>query len=338
MKALVISGGGSKGAFAGGVVEYLTTKEKKDYDIYISSSTGTLVQLITATGDIAKLKEGYTNVTNKDIWRNNPFKVTDNHKGQVKVKLNWWAVMKNLLPSWSLIIKDCFPWVKLHKQRGGISFGDSSNLLGLIKRFMSRKEYLRVKEEIEKELIVFVVNATTKNVEYKSSVNWGYDDFCEWTQASCSAYPFMSPVLKNDFQYIDGGILETVPIQEAIKRGATDIDVIILNEETPEEKVEYMRNLLHGILTEVDMIHTELAKNDIQIGKLKTKDEDILINLYYTPRRLTNNSLVFDKEIMRGWWDEGYDCAKQKNFKSYKMVKGRKAKLVKDNITPRKGQ
>jgi predicted patatin/cPLA2 family phospholipase len=327
-KALVISGGGSKGAFAGGIVEYLTTKEKRDYDMYISSSTGTLVQLLTSTGDIPKLKEAYTTVQNKDIWKNNPFKVTDNNKGKVKAELNVWAVIKNLLPSFKIIKVKKFPFFNIKKINGGISFGDSSNLLGLIKRFMTQKEYLTVKEELEKELIVCVVNATIKKVEYKSSTNWGYDDFCEWTQASCSAYPFMSPVLKNDFQYIDGGILETVPIQEAIKRGATDIDVIILNEENPEEKIEYMRNLVHGILTEIDMMHTELSKDDIQIGKLKAKDEDVLINFYYTPRRLTNNSLVFDKEVMMEWWEEGYLYAKANNVKSYYLKKGRKAKFI----------
>jgi len=329
-RALVISGGGSKGAYAGGIVEYLTLVEKVDYDMYVSSSTGTLVQLLSSTGDIDKLKTAYTTVENKDIWKINPFKETDNNKGKVKVELNFWAVIRNQLPSWSFVKTDKIPWFKLKKENGGISFGDSSNLLDLIKRFMSQKEYLRVKEELDKELVVCVVNATIKKVEYKSSTNWGYDDFCEWTQASCSAYPFMSPVLKNDFQYIDGGILETTPIQEAISRGATEIDVIILNEEEPEEKIEYMRNLVHGILTEVDMMHTELAKNDIQIGKLKAKNEEVVVNLYYTPRRLTNNSLVFDKEVMIGWWEEGYEYAREKNFKSYKLVKGRKAKIIKD--------
>jgi len=328
-KAIVISGGGSKGAFAGGIVDYLTTKEKKDYDMYVSSSTGTLVQLLTSTGDIQKLKEGYTTVTNEDIWKINPFKVTDNKNGKIKAELDWLNVIKNLLPRYRFKRSDKFPWVKIVNSRIAISFGDSSNLLGLIKRFMSQKEYLRVKEELNKELIVCVVNATLKQVEYKSSNDWGYDDFCEWTQASCSAYPFMSPVIKNDYQYIDGGILETVPIQEAINRGATDIDVIILKEENPKFEVEYIRNLIHGILTEVDMMHNELSKDDVQIGKLKAKGEEITLNFYYTPRKLTNNSLVFDKDVMTEWWKEGYNYAKEKEFKSYKMIKGRKAKLIK---------
>ncbi|MDG2443864.1 MAG: patatin-like phospholipase family protein, partial [Flavobacteriaceae bacterium] len=39
-KALVISGGGSKGAFAGGVAEYLLKEKKKTYDIFLGTSTG----------------------------------------------------------------------------------------------------------------------------------------------------------------------------------------------------------------------------------------------------------------------------------------------------------
>jgi len=34
-KALVISGGGSKGAFAGGVAQYLMEENKRDYDILL---------------------------------------------------------------------------------------------------------------------------------------------------------------------------------------------------------------------------------------------------------------------------------------------------------------
>ena len=42
-KALVISGGGSKGAFAGGVAEYLLKEKKNTYDIFLGTSTGSLM-------------------------------------------------------------------------------------------------------------------------------------------------------------------------------------------------------------------------------------------------------------------------------------------------------
>ncbi len=67
MKALVISGGGSKGAFAGGIVDYLTNVKNRDYELYVSSSTGTLVQLLVASDNIDQLKEGYPTVKNEDI-------------------------------------------------------------------------------------------------------------------------------------------------------------------------------------------------------------------------------------------------------------------------------
>jgi predicted patatin/cPLA2 family phospholipase len=43
MRALVISGGGSKGAFAGGVAEHLIRVQGRKYDLYLGSSTGSLL-------------------------------------------------------------------------------------------------------------------------------------------------------------------------------------------------------------------------------------------------------------------------------------------------------
>ena len=68
-KALVISGGGSKGAFAGGVAEYLINKKKKDYDLFLGTSTGSLLVSHLALGMIDPLKELYTSVNQKDIFR-----------------------------------------------------------------------------------------------------------------------------------------------------------------------------------------------------------------------------------------------------------------------------
>jgi len=45
MKALVVSGGGSKGAFGGGVAQYLIEEEKKEYDLLIGTSTGSLLYI-----------------------------------------------------------------------------------------------------------------------------------------------------------------------------------------------------------------------------------------------------------------------------------------------------
>ena len=73
MRALVISGGGSKGAFAGGVAQYLIEKKGRDYDLYLGTSTGSLLIPHLAANDIKKLYTIYTNVKQKHIFSINPF-------------------------------------------------------------------------------------------------------------------------------------------------------------------------------------------------------------------------------------------------------------------------
>ena len=57
MKALVISGGGSKGAFAGGIAQYLIEEKKKDYDLFVGTSTGSLMLTHLSLGKLDELKE-----------------------------------------------------------------------------------------------------------------------------------------------------------------------------------------------------------------------------------------------------------------------------------------
>ena len=58
MRALAISGGGSKGAFAGGVAEHLIQVQGKKYDLFLGSSTGSLLISHLALNKIAKIKKG----------------------------------------------------------------------------------------------------------------------------------------------------------------------------------------------------------------------------------------------------------------------------------------
>jgi len=202
MKSLVVSGGGSKGAFGGGVAQYLIEEEKKEYDLLIGTSTGSLLVPFIAIKKMDILKEAYTTVTQKDIFKINPFKVKSN--------------FKNIL--WNILI---------NRKK---AFGDASNLKKLIKRFMSEKDYRKIKDS-GREVICTTTNLTLGVPEYKSTKEYGYKDFCDWILASATVPPFMEVVEKDGYQYADGAILEHAAIQEAINRGAKEIDVIILRKE-----------------------------------------------------------------------------------------------------------
>src|SRR6185503_18711315 len=66
-KALVISGGGSKGAFAVGVYKYLISNFSLDFDILVGTSTGSLIVPLAALGKLDLLEELYTTQKTENI-------------------------------------------------------------------------------------------------------------------------------------------------------------------------------------------------------------------------------------------------------------------------------
>ena len=83
MRALVISGGGNKGAFAGGVAEYLIRELKQHYDLFLGTSTGSLLIPLLAIGKIEKIKNVFTTVNPEDIFSINPFKMVKGKNGNI---------------------------------------------------------------------------------------------------------------------------------------------------------------------------------------------------------------------------------------------------------------
>ncbi|WP_271783349.1 patatin-like phospholipase family protein [Aquimarina algiphila] len=293
MRALVISGGGSKGAFAGGVAQHLIQDLGREYDLFLGTSTGSLLVSHLALSKIEEIKSFYTSVNQSSIFRNCPF-IIKKKKGYTSININHFNVLRNLI-------------------KGKKSFGDSKNLRNLVKSAISN-EYFEILKSGEKDVIVTVTNLSANIVEYKSIKDCTYEDFLDWIWISCNYPPFMSLVRKNNCDYVDGGLGSMVPIEEAIKRGATEIDVIVL-----ETEVNYLnrmptKNPFSLITNMVDFMMDRIENQNIRIGKFRAIEQDVSMDLYFTPTVLTTNSLIFDKEKMTEWWTKGYEFAKQKNI------------------------
>jgi len=210
MRALVISGGGSKGAFAGGVAQYLIEEMGNDYDLFLGTSTGSLLISHLALNKTQKIREVYTSVNQNSIFSNRPFLIKRKH-GHDQISIDHFNVLRNFM-------------------RGKKTFGESENLKKLIIDTVSREEFEELKAS-DRDIVVTVSNISLNEIEYKSIHDYSYEDFCEWIWISCNYVPFMSLVQKNGCEYADGGFGSMVPIEEAIKRGATEIDAIILQTE-----------------------------------------------------------------------------------------------------------
>jgi predicted patatin/cPLA2 family phospholipase len=293
MRALVISGGGSKGAFAGGVAQYLMQENGCKYDILIGSSTGSLLIPHLALGEVNKIYTIYSNVNMRSIFDISPFVVKNKNTPNETVSINHLNVFKQFL-------------------KGKRTFGESHKLLEYIKENFSVAEFVLLKSTAC-EVVVTVTNLTKNEVEYKSIKDFDYDDFCEWIWISCNYIPFMSLATKNGFEYGDGGFSSLVPIREAINRGATEVDVVILETEVQIQPRKIGKNPFSLMIDLFQTLLTQVEKHNITIGKLAAKNKNVKLNLYYTPTQLTDNALIFNHERMKDWWHKGYEYAQNKS-------------------------
>jgi len=292
MRALVISGGGSKGAFAGGVAQYLIQDLGRKYDLFLGTSTGSLLVSHLALSKLKEIHRLYTSVTQSSIFDNCPF-IVKKKRGYNNISVHHINVLRNLI-------------------KGKKSFGDSRNLRKLIKKSVP-KSYFEELQFGTADVVVTVTNLSANEVEYKSVKECLYEDFIDWIWISCNYPPFMSLVRKNHCDYVDGGLGSMVPIEEAIKRGATEIDVIILETEVNYINRMPTRNPFSLITNMVNFMMDQIETQNIRIGKFSALKEDVSLDLYYTPTILTTNSLIFEREKMKEWWEKGYKFAKEKN-------------------------
>lgn len=307
------SGGGAKGAWGGGVSDYLTTVEGREYQHLAGTSTGNLLMNLVALRKIDMLKQAYTMVNSSDIYTLEPYTITNNQNGNFKTKMNYFKI------GWNIFVK------------GQKTFGDSSKLREeLLPTFFTESDF-DLTRKLGIELISCVTNLTLGKSEFKSSLDkdMTYTDFLDWVWASTGAAPIMSIVEKDGYEYADGGYIEHVPLQSLIDRGCTHIDVIL--HRSPELDIEKIRNPLHLITRIIDIMMWETAEQDLAFAKLKAKQNDVILNVYSPPRKLTNNSLVFDKESMENWWAEGYEYAKNQRCDTWVISKRKKPRLINEN-------
>jgi len=291
MRALVISGGGSKGAFAGGVAEQLINERGIDYDVFVGSSTGSLLIPHLSLGNIDKIKEIYTNVTQSDIYSTSPFNIKFCDDRNLKVSINHFNTVKMFL-------------------KGKKTFGETEALRRTISKTVSAEDF-KLMQASNKKVIVTVSNISRTRVEYKYAKDCEYEDFLDWMWASCSFIPFMSLVEKNDYEYADGGFGNYLPIEEAISLGARVIDVIVLNPRRRPQSNLKSTNPFDLLLKSFMFMQKQIAYDDIHMGHLQSLyNKDVKVNFIFTPRLLTPHSFFFDPEQMTEWWQEGIEYAR----------------------------
>jgi NTE family protein len=246
-RALVISGGGSKGAFAVGVIKQLQQIfPTLSFDIYVGTSTGSLIVPLVAIDEMALLEEIYTTQKKGTIVKE--LRIGDRLKTDSIFDAN---------PLWDLINKH---------------FTDAryNELVASEKKLYVNTTCLQTEE-----LVVFTNDAAATSKEgYTVRQIVNSDHFRRAIMASACQPIFMPTMQVNknlpgnpekDFQYVDGGVRQYAGIEMAIDAGATEIFTILLSAGLSELENTYYGDLFKLLQRTIDIFTTDVSKNDLII-------------------------------------------------------------------------
>ena len=283
MKALVLSGGGSKGAYQVGVLKRWMFEEGRDYDIIVGTSVGAINAAGLCQIELGKPKESYLHL--EKIWD----RVNDS-----KIKKSWFGWYFASL--WKSSIYDSEPlrkWIQEELDPVAIAASGRKLRIGA------------VSETTGKE---FIANENTKNL-------------AEWVYSS-AAFPLaFKPGLIGGEEWTDWGIRTVTPIGAAIKAGADEIDVITtFNIDLPLNnwKPTYRAVGARGI-RDLDIMMNEIMLGNLRavgdrnlIAKLGGPYKDIKLNIQMPSVPIQYDSLDFSSESVKIGREFGYMDSKIK--------------------------
>lgn len=305
-RVLVISGGGSRGAWGGGVAKQLIldTTRNYNYRCIFGTSSGSLLAPLIALEQLKPreqqtfhdMERGFTDVSQKSIFSKDPF----NKRGKIK--------------GFSTFLKILF---------GVKNLGETHNLKDRIEDFFSREDFALLKDRSRqkdlKTVVVSTVNLTRNQLRYRSSDTLDYDDMVNWVWASANQPVFMTPVPMQGDLWVDGGVKENVPVEAAVnyarEHGIDSVDVIILNtlaEHTEEWGTPPAKSgILPKILRTIGIFSDEIKVGDIKAGiaEANTGSDTIVVQVFFMDEeeyQLAPNSNLFQRDRQRQLWDRGF--------------------------------
>ena len=193
-RAVVLSGGGSKGAYQIGVWKALRRLGKK-YDIVTGTSIGAVNGILMVQKEYHKAEY---------LWKNIGFsELFDVKFDDVKTELDIYK-------------KFAEQFIK----NGGIS---TTRIHDFISKAYNEKKFYR--SNIDYGIVTFSVSKMQPKIVMKSESK---EKLLDYVMASSACYPAFQSIKIDDDKYVDGGYYDNLPINLAIEMGAEEIIAIDL--------------------------------------------------------------------------------------------------------------
>lgn len=280
MRALVLSGGGSKGAYEVGVLKRWMLEEERDYDILVGTSVGAINVAGLSHVKLGDPKEAYRWLM--DIW---------DRVNNSKIRKWWW--LWYLASIWRPSLYNSEPlrkWIQEELE---------------VKRIAASGRKVRVG----------AVSWTTGEEHIATEAD---ENLAEWVYSSASFPLAFKPGKVNGEEWVDWGIREVTPIGTAIKLGATEVDVVTtFNIDRPLDRWEptYKGVAAYG-LRALDIMMNEIMRGDLravgdrnEIARLGGPYREVKLNLQMPSRPLEYDSLDFSPKNVKAGREFGYEDA-----------------------------
>lgn len=285
MKALVLSGGGSKGAYQAGALQHILGTLRKQYDIICGVSVGAINAAYIAQFALGEEVQAANDM--RDLWLN----------------IN----TKDIYKRW-------FPFGRWHALWQP-SFYNSQPMTDLITKSISHERILKSKKRVS-------VGAVSLSSGKYTIFGEGHPDFIKAVIASAAFPVMLSPIKIGNQLWSDGGSKEITPLRTAIEMGATEIDVIITSPETRIKLFFENPNTVEILKRSFDLSSDKIMANDIEkvliYNKLaRSGDPDrveVQMNVIRPKHNLIEDLLDFNpvkiREMMEKGLNDAITCAK----------------------------
>ncbi|NLW47247.1 MAG: hypothetical protein GXY86_07920 [Firmicutes bacterium] len=294
-RALVLAGGGSKGAFEVGAIDYLVREKGLDFDIYLGTSVGALnVGILSQSQSYHQLCRQVQVL--KKLW--------------LGIKGSNSIYHKNLFGIFSLLFKNSL-----------------YNPDGLKKLIEENIDPERLFKKTARVLKVATVAEETGELLYADNRSPELrKDFLSYILASASIPMFFPPVKINGKHWYDGGLRDMTPLGSVFRERPDEIVIILtfpINQNlAPVLSTSKHQGALGVILRALEIMSNEISANDLQLANAINNNHHYLFGRRCVPLRIITpdhsltggNVLEFKPESIRNNMELGFLAAQKPIF------------------------
>jgi predicted acylesterase/phospholipase RssA len=286
VRALVLSGGGAKGAYEVGLISKLMEFEEP-FDIICGTSIGALNAAMIAQHEIPRLVQIWDEISEMDVMRPSP------HVAPWHQLYEYALATKNA--TWPGKLVNIFRLLRyLHSHADEvISRKSLANITGIIDHSVTQtilQEHLDF-SKLKSVLLTSACNLTVRREdtfyffpeaykqlettfldeqhrEHRKPIPYDPESFSEFVRASGAIPCAFTPVLLTSdtelrHHYVDGAVTNNTPISQAIDAGARDITIVYVDPPTPTEPQD-LANLAEIMLGCLSVMRQRMLDLDYQ--------------------------------------------------------------------------